>query len=80
MPTPSTAPVACWPPSGLTGQRLYRVRSQRPKREYTQLMKQLAAHYSQAEKIRLVQDNRNIHAQSTFDGYLPARYPGPALG
>lgn len=56
----------------LTGQRLYQVRSRRTKREYTQFMQQLAAHYPQAEKIRLVQDNLNTHALSTFYDCLPA--------
>lgn len=35
----------------LTGQRLYQVRAQRTKREYTQFRQQLAARYPQAEKI-----------------------------
>ena len=56
----------------LTGQRLYQVRAQRTKREYTQFMQQLAARYPQAEKIRLVQDNLNTHALSTFYDCLPA--------
>jgi transposase len=56
----------------LTGQRLYQVRSQRTKREYTQFMQQLAARYPQAAKIRLVQDNLNTHALSTFYDCLPA--------
>lgn len=56
----------------LTGQRLYQVRSQRTKREYTQFMQQLAARYPQAEKIRLVLDNLNTHALSTFYDCLPA--------
>ncbi len=56
----------------LTGQRLYQVRQQRTKREYTQFMQQLAARYPQAEKIRLVWDNLNTHALSTFYDCLPA--------
>lgn len=56
----------------LTGQRFCQVRSQRPKREYTQFMQQLAAGYPQAEKIRLVQNNPNTHALSTFYDCLPA--------
>lgn len=56
----------------LTGQRLYQVRQQRTKREYTQFMQQLAARYPAAEKIRLVQDNLNTHALSTFYDCLPA--------
>ena len=56
----------------LTGQRLYQVRGQRTKRAYTQFMQQLAAHYPQATKIRLVQDNLNTHALSTCYDCLPA--------
>lgn len=56
----------------LTGQRLYQVRARRTKREYTQFMQQLAARYPQATKIRLVQDNLNTHALSTFYDCLPA--------
>ena len=56
----------------LTGQRLYQVRRQRTKREYTQFLQQLAARYPQAEKIRLMQDNLNTHALSTFYDWLPA--------
>ena len=56
----------------LTGQRLYQVRAQRTKREHTQFMQQLAARYPQAEKIRLVQDNLNTHALSSFYDCLPA--------
>jgi transposase len=56
----------------LTGQRLYQVRTQRTKREYTQFMQQLAARYPLAEKIRLVQDNLNTHTPSTFYDCLPA--------
>jgi hypothetical protein len=56
----------------LTGQRLYQVRGQRTQREYTQFMQQLAAHYPQATKIRLVQDNLNTHLLSPFYDCLPA--------
>lgn len=56
----------------LTGQRLYQVRAQRTKRAYTQVMQQLAARYPQAEKIRLVQDNLNPPALSSFYDGLPA--------
>ena len=57
----------------LTGQRLYQVRSQRTKREYTQFMQQLARRYPHATKIRLVQDNLNTHTPSVFYDCLPAR-------
>ncbi len=56
----------------LTGQRLSQVRSQRTKRGHTQFMQQLAARCPQATKIRLVQDNLNTHALSTFCDCLPA--------
>ena len=48
------------------------MRARRTKREYTQFMQQLAARYPQATKIRLVQDNLNTHALSTFYYCLPA--------
>jgi len=56
----------------LTGRRLYQVRAQRTKREFTQLLQQLAARYPQAEKIRLVLDKLNTHALSSFYDCLPA--------
>ncbi len=56
----------------LTGQRLYQVRAQRTKREYTQFMQRLAAHYPHATKIQLVQDNLNTHTLSSFYDCLPA--------
>lgn len=56
----------------LTGQRLYQVRAQRTKREYTQFRQQLAARYPRATQIRLVQDNLNPPALRTFYDCLPA--------
>ena len=56
----------------LPGQRLYQVRAQRAKRDYTPFRQQLAARYPQATKIRLVQDNLHTHALSTFYDCLPA--------
>ncbi len=49
-----------------TGKRLARVFDQRTKREYALFMKELAAQFPEAEKIRLVQDNLNTHNLSSF--------------
>lgn len=56
----------------LTGRRLGQVHRQRTKREYTQFPQTLAAHYPDATKIRLVQDNLNTHNASAFYESLPA--------
>jgi hypothetical protein len=48
-----------------TGRRLAQVFDQRRKREYALFLKELAAQYPQAVKIRLVQDNLN-RAQLEF--------------
>ena len=49
-----------------TGKRLARVFDQRRKREYALFMKELAAKFPEAEKIRIVQDNLNTHNLSSF--------------
>jgi DDE superfamily endonuclease len=49
-----------------TGKRLARVFDQRRKSEYAQFMKELAARYPEAKKIRIVQDNLNTHSVSAF--------------
>jgi DDE superfamily endonuclease len=49
-----------------TGKRLARVFDQRTKREYALFMKELAARYPKAKKIRVVQDNLNTHVISAF--------------
>jgi transposase len=49
-----------------TGKRLARVFDQRTKREYAQFMKELAARYPKAIKIRVVLDNLNTHCISAF--------------
>jgi hypothetical protein len=49
-----------------TGKRLARVFDRRRKREYALLLKELAAQYPKAEKIRLVQDNLNTHNTSSL--------------
>jgi hypothetical protein len=56
----------------LTGTRIANLYEQRTKREYAQFMKELAARYPQAVKIRLVQDNLNTHNTSSFYENLPA--------
>ena len=53
-----------------TGKRLARVYERRTKQEYAQFLKELAAHYPQAAKIRLVQDNLNTQPQFTL-GNIP---------
>ncbi|MCA1626725.1 MAG: IS630 family transposase [Acidobacteria bacterium] len=55
-----------------TGQRLAQVYDQRTKREYALFLKELAAQYPQAVKIRLVQDNLNTHNLSSFYETFPA--------
>jgi hypothetical protein len=49
-----------------TGTRLAQVRDQRTKQDYAQFMKELAATYPEAKKIRVVQDNLNTHDVSAF--------------
>ena len=57
----------------LTGKRLVHVQAQRTKREYALFLAALAASYSAAEKIRLVQDNLNPHdASSLYETFPPA--------
>jgi hypothetical protein len=56
----------------LTGRRLAQVRPQRTKREYAMFLKELAAIYPDAVKIRLVQDNLNTHNFSSLYENLPA--------
>lgn len=56
----------------LTGRRLARVFDRRTKREYALFLKELAALYPTAVKIRLVQDNLNTHDLSSFYETFPA--------
>jgi hypothetical protein len=49
-----------------TGKRLTRVYDRRTKLDYARFMKELAACYPEAEKIRVVQDNLNTHSISAF--------------
>jgi hypothetical protein len=55
-----------------TGRRLAQVFDQRRKREYALFLKELAAQYPQAVKIRLVQDNLNTHNLSLLYETFPA--------
>lgn len=49
-----------------TAKRLAQVYDRRTKREYALFMKELAATYPEAQKIRVVQDNLNTHSTSSF--------------
>lgn len=49
-----------------TGRRHAQVHDHRRKREYALFLKELAARYPEAEKIRLVQDNLNTHNTSSL--------------
>ena len=49
-----------------TGRRLAQIYDQRRKREYALFLRELAAQYPAAEKIRLVQDNLNTHNISSL--------------
>jgi hypothetical protein len=55
-----------------TGQRLARVYGRRTKQEYAQLLKELAALYPAAEKIRVVPDHLNTHNLSSLYETFPA--------
>lgn len=50
----------------LTGKRLAQVHDRRTQQEYALFMRDLAAAYPHAKKIRLVQDNLNTHNLSAF--------------
>jgi len=49
-----------------SARRLAQVHTQRTKREYAIFMKELAARYPDAKKIRVIQDNLNTHNSSSF--------------
>jgi transposase len=49
-----------------TAKRVARVFDRRTKQEHAQFMKELAARYPQAKKVRVVQDNLNTHSTSSF--------------
>ena len=56
----------------LTGFHLVEVSKQRTGADYTRFMEQVAAHYRQAKRIRIVQDNLNTHTVGSFYRSLPA--------
>lgn len=56
----------------LTGRRLAAVYPQRTKKEYAQFCQSILAHWPEAQRIRLVQDNLNTHNASSFYEHLPA--------
>jgi hypothetical protein len=56
----------------LTGKRLAQVFDHRRKREYALFLKELAAQFPAAIKIRLVQDNLNTHDRSSLYETFPA--------
>jgi len=56
----------------LTGKRLARVFNQRRKKEYALFLRELAAQFPAAEKIRLIQDNLNTHNTSSLYETFPA--------
>jgi DDE superfamily endonuclease len=49
-----------------TGKRQAEVFDRRTKQEYALFMKELAARYPEAKRIRVVQDNLNTHSTSSF--------------
>ena len=55
----------------LTGTRLVEASKRRTKADYCRFMKRVAASFSQADKIVLVQDNLNTHNASSFYENLP---------
>jgi hypothetical protein len=56
-----------------SGQRYVQVRPQRTKRDYAQFMLWLiTTHYSDVERVQLVQDNLNTHTYGAFYEHLPA--------
>ena len=55
-----------------TGQRLVEVSARRTGADYCRFIQALAAHYPEAEKIVLVQDNLNTHTDAVFYQHLPA--------
>lgn len=56
----------------LTGRRLAQVFDRRCKREYALFLREVAAQFPKAVKIRLVQDNLNTHDASAFYETFPA--------
>lgn len=54
-----------------TGKRLAQVYQQRTKKEYALFLKELAALFPKAKKVRLVQDKLNTHNAGSFYEHLP---------
>ena len=54
------------------GRRQVEVHRHRGKREYASFMRRLAARYTEAERIILIQDNLNTHGPGAFYEFLPA--------
>jgi hypothetical protein len=50
----------------LAGHRIVKVTEQKTKKDYAKFMKELSAHYPDADKIILLQDNLNTHNPSAF--------------
>jgi hypothetical protein len=55
-----------------TGRRVAHLFDRRTKREDAEFMKELAARYPKAEKIRVVQDNLSTHSTASFYERFPA--------
>jgi hypothetical protein len=49
-----------------TGKRIVEITKRRTKADYAHFLLKVASHYSQAETIRVVQDNLNTHNPSSF--------------
>lgn len=56
----------------LTGKRLVEVSRRRTKADYCRFLQRVAAQWTDAENIVLVQDNLNTHNASSFYEHLPA--------
>lgn len=54
-----------------TGKRMIQVKKHRTKVDYAHFMKDLAQDYSDAESLKLVQDNLNIHKAASFYEAFP---------
>jgi hypothetical protein len=50
----------------LSGKRLLKVTERRTRGDYAEFIREVSAHWSEAEQIRLVQDNLNTHTPGSF--------------
>lgn len=57
----------------LTGKRIAKVYDQRRKKEYADFMQLVSEYWSDADQIRLIQDNLNTHNASSFYQHLEAQ-------